>query len=385
MVSIIKHQQLKVAYMKITPFETEHFFARYEFTTPYLLSVSDCESMNVGDLLEASGWDNRKITNLRLGYTESQGNPELRAAVARDYETICDDDVIILGSPIEGIYLTLRALLGPDNQAIVLVPAYDALINITEHICQDVRRWPLKAEESRWSLDFDLLERLISNDTCLIVVNFPHNPTGFLPSHEEFAQLINIARQRGIWLYCDEIYRGLEYQQGDKLSSAADLYENSVVLSGLSKTHGLPGLRSGWLVVKDERLRSDLINWKHYTSICPPAPSELLALAALEAGNRLPDRSRSIIHGNLRLAEQFFAQWDGFFRWRPPQAGSVALVGIDVPSAASYCHNLAKNAGVLLLPSSFMGYDDHHVRFGFGRRSFSRALEHYNEYLEKNS
>ncbi len=370
--------------MKITPFETEHFFAHYEFTTPHLLSVSDCESMTVGELLEASGWDNQKLANLRLGYTESQGNPDLRAAVALDYETIRDDDVIILGSPIEGIYLTLRTLLRPDDQAIVLVPAYDALINVTEHICQDVRRWPLKAVERGWQLDFDLLERLISDDTRLIVVNFPHNPTGFLPTHDDFAHLINIARHRGIWLYCDEMYRGLEYQHGERLSSAADLYENSVVLSGLSKTHGLPGLRSGWLIVRDERVRSTLINWKHYTSICPPAPSELLALAALEAGDRLPDRNRSIIQGNLKLADKFFTRWEAFFRWRRPQAGSVALVGIDVPSAATYCHNLAKDAGVLLLPSSFMGFDDHHVRFGFGRRSFSRALEHYNGYLEKN-
>jgi aspartate/methionine/tyrosine aminotransferase len=370
--------------MKITPFETEHFFARYEFTTPYLLSVSDCESMTVGDLLEASGWDNRKLTNLRLGYTESQGNPELRAAVARAYETVSDDEVIILGSPIEGIYLTLRALLEPDDQAIVLVPAYDALINITEHICKDVQRWPLKEAERGWKLDFDILERLIGVETRLIIVNFPHNPTGFLPSHQEFTRLINIARERGIWLYSDEMYRGLEYHPDDRLSSAADLYDRSVVLSGLSKTHGLPGLRSGWLVVKDEEVRNGLINWKHYTSICPAAPSELLALAALEAGTRLPDRSRSIIHGNLKLAEIFFSKWEQFFRWRPPQAGSVALVGIDVPSAASYCHKLARDAGVLLLPSKFMGYDDRHVRFGFGRRSFSRALDQYDNYLEKN-
>lgn len=370
--------------MKIIPFETEHFFARYEFSTPYLLSVSDCESMTVGELLDISRWDGQRLTGLRLGYTESQGNPELRAAVARDYEIVTDDDVIILGSPIEGIYLTLRALLEPDDQAIVLTPAYDALINVTEHICQDVRRWPLRAADGGWQLDFELLGQLISDDTRLIIVNFPHNPTGFLPSHEEFAQLIEIARGRGIWLYCDEIYRGLEYQPGDRLSSAADLYENSVVLSGLSKTHGLPGLRSGWLVVRDEKIRQDLINWKHYTSICPPAPSEILALAALESGSRLPDRSRSIIKDNLTFANQFFSRWEGFFRWIPPQAGSVALVGIDVPSATSYCHDLARDAGVLLLPSKFMGYDDYHVRFGFGRRSFSEALDHYDEYLKKN-
>ena len=371
--------------MKITPFETERFFAQYEFSTPYLLSVSDCETMTVGELLQISDWDDQRLTSLRLGYTESQGNPELRAAVARSYETVSEDEVIILSSPIEGIYLTLRALLEADDQAIVLIPAYDALINLTEHVCKDVRRWPLIAAERGWQLDFQLLDQLISDDTRLLIVNFPHNPTGFLPSHEEFKQLVDLARERGIWLYSDEMYRGLEYERSEKLTSAVDLYETSIVLSGLSKTHGLPGLRSGWLVVKDEALRISLMNWKDYTSICPPAPSEMLALAALEAGAKLEDRSRTIIQRNLNVAERFFSRWDHFFRWRPPQAGSVALVGIDTESATSYCTNLAKEAGVLLLPSKFMGYDDHHVRFGFGRLSFSQALDKYNQYLEKSN
>ena len=370
--------------MKITPFETEHYFARYEFTTPHLLSVSDCETISIRELLQFAKWDEERLTGLTLGYTESQGNLELRAAVARSYEKVDAEEVIILGSPIEGIYLTLRALLEPEDQAIVLVPAYDALINVTEHICPKTRRWPIKAVEGGWQLDFELLEQLITSETRLLVVNFPHNPTGLLPSHEEYIRLIEIARKRGIWLYCDEMYRGLEYSQDDKLTSASDLYEKSVILSGLSKTHGLPGLRSGWLVVKDRKLRDDLMNWKHYTSICPPAPSEILALAALEAGEELAGRSRSIIRENLKAAEAFFSRWEDFFSWRPPQAGSVALVGIETDSATSYSHELARNAGVLLLPSKFMGYDDHHVRFGFGRRSFSQALDHYNQYLVEN-
>jgi aspartate/methionine/tyrosine aminotransferase len=153
-------------------------------------------------------------------------------------------------------------------------------------------------------------------------------------------------------------------------------------LAGLSKTHGLPGLRAGWLVSHDEELRARLMNWKFYTSICPPAPTELLAMMALKTGEQIIDRNRRIVKENVEIAESFFKRWSKFFDWRPPMAGSVALVGVQVPSATDYCHELAREVGVLLLPSPYLGYDDRHVRFGFGRKSFPEALAKYDHHLE---
>jgi aspartate/methionine/tyrosine aminotransferase len=181
------------------------------------------------------------------------------------------------------------------------------------------------------------------------------------------------------------MYRGLEPQVSATLPSVADRYERGLVLSGLSKVYGLPGLRSGWLVVHDDDLRAELINWKFYTSICPPAPTEFLALAALEARSAIIDRNTRLIESNLDLAGAFFARWPDLFTWRPPAAGPIALVGLNRPSAAEYCHQLAREAGVLLLPSSCMGYGDNHVRMGFGRVDFERALAHYEQFLDAGS
>jgi aspartate/methionine/tyrosine aminotransferase len=367
--------------MKIPPFSTEQFFSLYEFTTPHLLCASDCESMSVAELLQLAGADAADLLGLRLGYTESQGHPALRAAVAALYEDVASDDVVILGAPEEGIYLTMRTLLEASDHVVVLTPAYDSLLNLAEHVSSHVSRWPVRPEEGGWSLDLADLDRLVTADTRLIVVNFPHNPTGYLPRPDEFEALIAIARRRGVWLFCDEMYRGLERDPADRLPSAADLYERAIVLSGLSKTHGLPGLRVGWLVVRDPTTRAEIINWKHYTTICPAAPGEALATVALSVHERLARRSRDIIASNLALAKAFFGRWPGRFTWRPPLAGSVALVGLDAPSAIAYCHALARDAGVLLLPGPFLGADDRSVRFGFGRQSFGTALDAYERHL----
>ena len=369
--------------MNIKTFETERYYAKYEFSTPHLLSVSDCESVSIDELMQLGGASYNELAKIRLGYTESQGDPLLREQVADSYENVDADHVLILNSPVEGIYLAIRSILEPGDEAIIMTPAYDALINLAESISDQVIRWQIKSTTAGWEFDLEKLQTIISENTKLIVVNFPHNPSGLLPNVEEFSKLVALADHYGIWLFCDEMYRGLEFNQRKTLPSTADLYQRSIVLAGLSKSHGLPGLRAGWLIVRDAELRQQIINWRDYTSICPAAPIEFLARAALAAGEKFVQRNNKIISDNIRLANAFFARWSDMFTWREPEAGSVALVGINVLSATQYSHQLAKEAGVLLLPAKFMGYDDRHVRFGFGRLSFPSALAAYEEHLEQ--
>jgi len=369
--------------MEIAPFAIEQYFARYEFSTPHNLCASDCETMPVSELLEMAGLPLSDLGQLRLGYTESQGHPELRTAIAAGYESIQPDEVVVLTTPEEGIYLVMRTLLQPGDHVVVLAPAYESLLTMAQHVSGRVSRWMVQPTHDGWAIDLDELESLVTAETKLIVVNFPHNPTGFLPDLAQLEAIVDIARRQNAWLFCDEMYRGLEPDPEQRLPSAADLYPRALVLAGLSKVHGLPGLRSGWLVVRDETVRNELINWKHYTSICPPAPSEFLAMAALRVEDQLIARSRAIIGGNLALATSFFARWPQLFGWRPPQAGSVALLELYRPSATDYCQQLAQEAGVLLLPSTCLGHDDRHIRMGFGRADFAANLAHYEQYLRR--
>ena len=153
------------------------------------------------------------------------------------------------------------------------------------------------------------------------------------------------------------------------------------MLGGLSKTHGLPGLRAGWLVIRDAAARAEFINTKMYTSICPPAPSEYIIGQALLVADELASRNRELILSNLSLAKEFFASHDDLFSFRRPLAGPVAIAEIAVDSAEKYCDRLAREAGIMLLPAKYLGLDDQHVRFGFGRRTFPEALATYESHL----
>lgn len=370
--------------MQIAPFETEHFYAKYEFNTPYQLCNSDCETVTIGELLDMADMSLAQLGALGLGYTETEGNPQLREMIAEGYKTAVSQNILILATPVEGIYLTARALLEPDDEVIVLTPAYDALINMFEHVVgtANVKKWAFTENGSNWILELETLRQLITPKTKLVVVNFPHNPTGYLPTPAWQKELISIIEENNLWLFYDEMYYGLVHSGTPEIPSAADLSRRTIVLSGLSKTYGLPGLRTGWLVIQDDSLREDIINWKHYTSICPPAPSEFMAMAAWRVREQLRQKNIDQIEQNLAIAEQFFARWERLFGWKRPLSGSTALVKMNVPSVTQFAEKMAAEAGILIHPATTLGSDDQHVRFGFGRAGFAAALTQFEQYLQ---
>jgi aspartate/methionine/tyrosine aminotransferase len=361
--------------MSLPTFETERYFAEHEFTAPYLLSVSDCESMSIGELLDLAGVGPEEFMAENLSYTETPGRASLRAKIAGRYDNVDANQVLLLNSPIEGLYLLSLVFTG---RTLVLLPAYDALKNLP----QNAVGWELRPKDEGWELDWEALERLGTDEVELLVVNFPHNPTGFLPSPEEWDRLVDWARERGVWLFCDEMYRGLPLTHPG-LPSIVDVYEKGLTLSGLSKPQGLPGLRAGWLISRDSEVLDKLLGMRLYTSICTAAPVEYLAEVALGVEPQLLERSRAIVEGNVALATEFFDRHEQFV-WRPPLGGSVALVELpDGWHAEEYCRRLAKDEGVVLLPSSFLGVEDRYVRFGFGRKSFAEALGAYERVLSE--
>ena len=329
--------------------------------------------MSIRDLLKLADVDPGELLSQTLQYTESQGNPRLRKRIAERYQGLSPEQVLLLNSPIEGLYLLSKVFTG---RTIVLLPAYDALKNLP----QNAVGWRLRAAEGRWELDWEALDNLGREPVELLVVNFPHNPTGFLPSPEEWERLVDWARERGAWLFCDEMYRGLPLEHPG-LSSIVEVYEKGITLAGLSKPQGLPGLRAGWLISRDPRKLKQLFELRLYTSICTAAPVEFLAEVALRVEPQLLERSRALVQKNVGLADPFFERRPEF-GWRPPLGGSVALVELpEGVGAEQYCRKLAAEDGIVLLPSSFLGIEDRFVRFGFGRESFSRALDAYEAFL----
>jgi len=367
--------------MRIPDFKLERYFARHEFTARHLLCSSDCETLSIEELLALSPGAGAEFGRLRLGYTESPGHPELRKAISGLYSDAGPEDVLVFAGAEEGIFVVMNALLDKGDHVVVHSPAYQSLYEVARAVGCEVSAWEADPADG-WELDPDGLSRAIRANTRLVVLNCPHNPTGYLMSREKFEAVVSIVRQHGIHLFSDEVYRLLEYDSNDRLPAACDRYEKGISLGVMSKTYGLAGLRIGWVVTKDRALLDRAAAFKDFTSICSSAPSEFLATVALRHRDRLVQRNLGIIRSNLRLLDGFFAEHRRVVEWARPKAGPIAFPRLKADiGAESFCADLVSRKGVLLLPSTKYDYGDRHFRIGFGRRNMPEALAIVAEHL----
>ncbi len=369
--------------MSIRPFALERYFARYEFKVKYLFSSSDCESLAMSELVEMAAPESRALWDgLKLGYTELQGHPLLRAEVAALYETVPPENVLI-AAPEELIFIAMQSMLSKGDHIVAVAPAYQSLHEIADSIGCSVTPWNFHATEAGWTLDLNELEQSLTPETRMIVLNFPHNPTGYMLSRLDQAFIVELARDRGIHVFSDEMYRLLEYDPADRLPPMCDIYEKGISLSGLSKTFSLPGLRLGWLATQDSALLERWIEYHDYTTICNSAPSEILGLIALQNKQRIIDRNLEIIGGNIAAVEQLFGLYPDNFTWYRPRAGSVAFPAWKGPGTVEhFCQDILDRQGVMIVPGSLFGYPGNHFRVGLGRKNLPEGLEQLNEYIQ---
>jgi len=366
--------------MSIKDFSLERYFAEYEFAAHYLLSSSDCEPLTMKELVEMADpealslWD-----NLKLAYTESLGLPVLRAEIAKMYSGIESEHVMVV-NPEEGIFISMQTLLEPGDEVVTTFPGYQSLYELAVSKGCSVKRWEPDDDNEFSIVD---LENLLTDKTKMLVINFPHNPTGAHLKQRNLEKLFSMVEERKTLLFSDEMYRFLEYKEEDRLTSACEKYKNSITLCGMSKSFSLPGLRLGWLIVHDPDVMYKLQAYKDYTTICQAGPSEILALIALRNWREIVGHNLNIIRENIRLMEEFAERNPNFIRWIPPKAGSIAFPEIFVRYEVEYfCRCLTKKTGAMLLPSCVYGYDKNRVRIGLGRVDFEEGLGILEEFIK---
>jgi aspartate/methionine/tyrosine aminotransferase len=357
------------------PFSLERFFDEYEFKARYLLSSSDCETMSARELLALEPGAEEKYLDLRLGYTETRGDPALRSDIAALHAGIDPESLLVFAGAEEAILDFCLGFLSPGDHVVVNFPCYQSLAEIPRALGCAVDPWPLREEGGRWRFDPDDLEALLIPKTKLVVLNAPHNPTGALPTRPEFDEIVALCRSAGVVLFSDEVYRYLERDEARRLPAACEAYENAVSLNVLSKSAGLAGLRIGWLATPRTDILDSVATVKDYGTICSSGPSEFLAGVAVRHLPELVARSRSLIDSNLAILDDFFARRPGFASWTPPEGGSIGFPRLaGGGDAEAFARRLVSETGIMLLPGSCYSYDPAYFRLGFGRASLPEAL-----------
>jgi aspartate/methionine/tyrosine aminotransferase len=372
--------------MKLKEFALERFFAKYEHKVKYNLCASDCETYSVEGLLKLGGYDKtaKAFKELSLGYSENEGGIQLREEVASLYKGLSSDDILITNGASEAIFLLSLVLYeGGGKKIVTQSPVYQSLVEMPLSLgCKVVGSKLLEGIE--WIANLEEQEKL-SRGADVLVINTPHNPTGFNYSRKDFDRMADIATSENMMVIFDESYRYSEYNPESRLPGICEVLENGFSIGGLSKAFGLSGLRIGWLATRNEEVLNKCKSLRDYLSISSSTVSELIAVIALQNKEKILRRNLRIIKNNFALLTKFFKKYKDVFSFSLPNAGPIAFPRVrkENPlnqSAEALCKGALEEGGVLLLPGSSFGWNDH-FRIGYGKKNVAEGINRLDGYL----
>ncbi len=360
--------------MSFVTFDLERWQSQWEHRVRANLSESGVHPLTVAQLLELGNGDLDTVAKLQLGYSQSDGSDELRGAIAALYAGATIDDVTVTVGSSEANFIACWTLLEPGDNVAVLTPTYKQTPGLARNFGATVTDFGLRYELG-WEVHADEVERAIAPGTRLVVVTNPNNPTGHVLADESRQAILDRAQAVGAWILADEVYQGAE-RNGETTPSLWGSYERLLVVNGLSKAYGLPGLRIGWIVGPRE-FKAEVVRRHDYTVICPPPVSDYLATLALRARDRIFERTRGILNANYPTIEGWLRGFDSLFEWHPPDCGAICFVRYHHSmSALDLVERVRTQQGILLVPGDHFDRP-HHIRFGYGneRSQLEQALE----------
>lgn len=351
--------------MKIEPFQVELWMNEYENNCDYNLAETCVASLTVAELLDLAGLGPGaldEILSMRLTYGSIRGSDRLRAAIAALYDRVQVADVLVTHGGIGANKLVHETLVEPGDRVISVQPTYQQHYSIPASYGAEVEILTLRPEHG-YLPDLDELRTLATDDTRLIAINNPNNPTGSLMDGPMLSAIAEIAERCGAWVLSDEVYRGTD-QDGNGTSPAmADIYDRGISTGSMSKAFSLAGLRLGWMAAPAEVIHGAELH-RDYSTISVGMINDHLAAIALEHAEPILERSRSITRTNLAVLTPWVEN-EPRISWVKPQSGTTALLTYDAEiTSVDFCTRLLAQTGVMFTPGSALAVEGT-VRIGY--------------------
>jgi aspartate/methionine/tyrosine aminotransferase len=354
----------------------------WENEVAYNLSESGVHPLTLREMLTPA--EIEEIARIELGYTQTNGTPELRTQIARLYPGIGPEGILATAGSSEANFLLIWSLIERGDEVLFELPNYMQMWGLLRGFGADVRPFRLRPELG-WQPDLDEMKKLVTPRTKLIVLTNPNNPTGAVLCPEAMAGIVDLAAGAGAWILADEVYQGAE-RVGVRTPSFWGMYDKVLAVNGLSKAYGLPGLRVGW-IAGPEAVIKKVWPYHDYTTISPSALSDKLASIALSPANRdrILARTRAILNENYPLLEAWLRRQSGTFAFVPPRAGAIGFARYALKvNSTELVERLIREKSVLIVPGDHFETDGY-LRFGYGpeKAYLLEGLRRVEELLKK--
>ncbi|MEQ5837766.1 aminotransferase class I/II-fold pyridoxal phosphate-dependent enzyme [Marinobacter sp. NFXS9] len=345
------------------PAKLEDWYRKNYFENDIDISGSGVEEYTFKAIQEIGNFDFNELMNERLVDGPTVGGMLVRQQIASKFGNGDPDMVLTTNGGNEALQLAVRAVVEPNDEVITLGPCYHCHDKIALSMGCVVRKWNIDIENG-YELDVRQLEGLVSNKTKLLVMNFPHNPTGKCLKDDELERVVELAKRYNIYILWDAVFQRLVYDR-DPLPDPISIYDKTISIGTFSKFIGAGGLRFGWLLANGEIIES-CIRQKDYGNLYVSPLIEFVAhniLSNVEGfvGPRINQTAR-----NRFIVDKWISDNKTYCNWILPDGGACGIMRINqCNDADTFCSKLLQEHGVLLVPGTCFGLQGY-VRIGFG-------------------
>ena len=310
-----------------------------------------------------------EIGDMVLFYGDHLGNGTFRELIAAQSGAagggVGRDDVLVTAGAAQALFIIATALLDKGDHLVVIRPNYATNIETPRAIEADISYLDLAFEDG-FRIDPDKLMALVTPRTKYVSVTLPHNPTGVTMSAADLRSLVGRVEAAGCRLLVDETYREMTF--ADPLPVAATLSDCVISVSSLSKTYGIPGIRSGWLVCRDRELMTTFLAAKEQIGICGSVVDEAIAARAFAQRDTWLPQINALIRRRFDVVSAWMAG-EELMEWVEPRGGCVCFPRIkpEVPVDVDELYRaLNDRHGAYVGPGHWFEQSRRHMRVGYG-------------------
>jgi len=359
-------------------FELEWEMAQWDRMETFNLSESGITPLTLQELIGNDDESLQKFLDIPLDYAGQRGSLALRETLSDMYSGATQENILPVSGAAEANYLVLNTFLNAGDQIVMTWPNYPQIWGIAKNLQLNI----VKVNHMRdrnWALYIQMMDEVVTENTKLIAICNPDNPTGYVLTRKEREAIINAAQKVDAWILADEVYAGSEITNDTETKSLFGEYDKVITINSLSKTYAIPGLRLGWIVAP-HMVTSEILKRKQYTTITTSTLSDRLAAHFLQERNRqkILARTRTVIRKGAEVLEIWIKNSEGHFSVVMPQASGIAFVRYNHDiNSSEFMKQLYQASGVSLLAGDFFGID------GYLRISFGRPEKYVQKGLEK--
>jgi len=366
--------------MKLAQMQMENWFIKTA-SCKYNFSESGVPDFTLDEFFKKIKINKSILNNVYLGNNSTWGSLELRKAISNVYQNIKPDNLIVTNGTSEALYIFFNLFLSKGSKVFVLSPAFPPLYLIPQALGAKVYLFDVLKFKNKSEMVENLISEIKRIRPNLLIINTPHNPTGFIFTKEEIKKIGFIAKKVKSFILFDEHYRFLPINNSKKiLPSGYDIvsqfYDKVLAVGSMIKCAGIVGIRVGWLIA-DKTTLNKARDYKDYTTHCVPLITETIAGLAIKNIEKITNDSIERIEKNWSVLKnsQLVKKKKIILNYEL-EGGCVYFFGINGLNSLKLTKILANKYNISVMPGEAF------EKKGYLRINLSQRIKHFKHLLK---